>query len=555
MKKSFIFCMTFTFVLLFLQFQVSAEPVKPLSQKDRDAYAELSPFEFKDFLIKKASEKQLPVLNAGRGNPNFINTRARLAFSMLQDFAVSVSAGSGINKDLAYPPQDKEGISDKFKKHLAEQADIQTAEFLLQSMDYSNNKLAIQPDSFVADMVDAILGDHYPTPSKMLTTPARIVEGYLKSIHFPGNRESDSEFDLFATEGATAAMIYVFNTLKENFLLIPGDNIAIITPVFSPYLEIPVLNDYKLKPIYVKGSETTGWQIPEEELNKLKNKEIKALFMVNPMNPGAASMSRESVEKIGAIIKQERSDLIVLTDTVYCPFVDEFHDLLELVPENCIGVYSYSKYFGVTGWRLGVVFVQRENIFDKMIKNLSLDHKKKLRARYSTVSTEPDNISFIDRLLIDSRYVALAHTGGLSTPQQCVMALFSLYDLMDKNKGYKKSIQALLNKRMTNLYRPMKMPPPKGSDQTMYYNMVNIKTLAEHLYGKAFADYLTTTYTPFGFLLALSSRYQTVLLPGVGFAGPEWSVRVSLANLPDDDYIKIGENIVSLINEYYKGWK
>ena len=32
-----------------------------------------------------------------------------------------------------------------------------------------------------------------------------------------------SDFECFATEGAASAILYVFNTLKENFLLKPGD--------------------------------------------------------------------------------------------------------------------------------------------------------------------------------------------------------------------------------------------------------------------------------------------------------------------------------------------
>lgn len=75
------------------------------------------------------------------------------------------------------------------------------------------------------------------------------------------------------------------------------------------------------------------------------------------------------------------------------------------------------------------------------------------------------------------------------------------------------------------------------------------------MHGADFSKYLTDTYSPFGFLLELADRYQTVLLPGVGFAGPEWSVRVSLANLPDDDYGAISKRLVALLDEYFAGWQ
>ena len=174
--------------------------------------------------------------------------------------------------------------------------------------------------------------------------------------------------------------------------------------------------------------------------------------MVNPMNPGSVSMSRDSVKKMADIIKTTRKDLIVISDTVYAPFVDDFHDLLGAAPENTIGVYSYSKYFGATGWRLGIIALHENNVIDRMIANLPEKQKAILQKRYGLDSTFPEKIKFIDRMLMDSRAVALAHTGGLSTPQQTIMTLFSLFELMDTDQAYKKSIRTILKKRMQNLY-------------------------------------------------------------------------------------------------------
>ena len=44
-----------------------------------------------------------------------------------------------------------------------------------------------------------------------------------------------------------------------------------------------------------------------------------------------------------------------------------FRSLLGAFPHNTIGVYSYSKYFGCTGWRLGVIAVHEDNLFDELI--------------------------------------------------------------------------------------------------------------------------------------------------------------------------------------------
>ena len=55
---------------------------------------------------------------------------------------------------------------------------------------------------------------------------------------------------MYAVEGGTAAMTYLFNTLRENRLVVHGDTIAMGMPIFTPYMEIPELDDYKLKKIY-----------------------------------------------------------------------------------------------------------------------------------------------------------------------------------------------------------------------------------------------------------------------------------------------------------------
>jgi aspartate 4-decarboxylase len=96
-----------------------------------------------------------------------------------------------------------------------------------------------------------------------------------------------------------------------------------------------------------------------------------------------------------------------------------------MCPKNTLLVYSYSKYFGATGWRLGVIATHKSNLFDEQLANLPKNIQKDLNKRYSSITTEPEKLPFIDRVVADSRTVALNHTAGLSTPQQVQMVLFS----------------------------------------------------------------------------------------------------------------------------------
>jgi aspartate 4-decarboxylase len=83
------------------------------------------------------------------------------------------------------------------------------------------------------------------------------------------------------------------------------------------------------------------------------------------------AISKEPFAKLSTLVKKKRPDLMLLTDDVYGTFVEDFRSLLGELPHNTIGVYSYSKYFGCTGWRLGVIAIHEDNIFDKKIAKLA----------------------------------------------------------------------------------------------------------------------------------------------------------------------------------------
>ena len=180
------------------------------------------------------------------------------------------------------------------------------------------------------------------------------------------------------------------------------------------------------------------WQYPESEIDKLKDASIKALFVVNPNNPPSVAMRPQSVRQLKHVVENFNPDLMIISDDVYSTFVDNFSSIMADLPYNTIGVYSYSKYFGVTGWRLGTIALYEDNVFDKLLREQDEDRKERARKRYSGLSTDPDSILFIDRIVADSRQVALNHTAGLSTPQQVQMACFSPIAIVDKKTTYKK---------------------------------------------------------------------------------------------------------------------
>ena len=69
-------------------------------------------------------------------------------------------------------------------------------------------------------------------------------------------------------------MTYIFNSLRANHLLKPGDTIALGTPIFTPYLEIPHMSDYQLEVVNVQADEDQNWQYSKAELDKLRDPKV-----------------------------------------------------------------------------------------------------------------------------------------------------------------------------------------------------------------------------------------------------------------------------------------
>lgn len=522
-------------------------------------YGKISPFEFKNKLIDLAKDRKSAhiLLDAGRGNPNWTASTPRDAFFTFGHFAVSETKRTFESCDLAGIPH-KEGIYNRFLKFLEENKSFPAIELLEKIINYGIKEKGFNPDDFLYELCDAIIGDNYPYPDRMLPHIESIVHDYLlkELCYLPPSKK----FKLFAVEGATAAMCYIFDSLIANELLQRKDKIAIMTPIFTPYLEIPQIPRYDLESIYIHASEVNEegsytWQYPEEELNKLKDPSIKALFLVNPSNPPSMAIHDKSKELLKDIVTNHNPNLMIISDDVYGTFVNKFQSLVADLPHNSIGVYSYSKYFGVTGWRLGTLALYEDNIFDKLISELPSDKKEIVNKRYESLSTAPEKIPFIDRIVADSRQVALNHTAGLSTPQQVQMAFFSAFSLVDKENRYKNQTIDICHRRQRLLFEGLDLPIKENPYDASYYTEFDLLQWALKNYGAEFANYLESNYKPVDVLYKLAEESSIVLLSGGGFQGPEWSVRISLANLDDDAYSEIGTVLRKILEDFVHNWK
>ena len=517
------------------------------------SFETLSPFEIKDELIKLAKKTsrttQSAFLNAGRGNPNWIATTPREGYFLLGQFAITES-----KRVMEHPagiggmPQ-AQGIGGRLEAWLGKHSDMPGASFLSAMVPFAVKTFGFEPDAFVHELVDSIIGDNYPVPDRMLVHNERIAHEYLMWA-MCGDPRPSGKFDLYAVEGGTAAMCYIFKSLKANRLLRPGDTIALGTPIFTPYIEMPHLEDYALNVVKIEAPQENRFQFTDSEIQKLEDPKIKAFFVVNPGNPTGVALSKETIAKLAKLVKTKRPDLMLLTDDVYGTFVPEFRSLLGELPQNTIGVYSYSKYFGATGWRLGIIAIHENNIFDRMIKKLPDPDLHALDKRYGALTLEPRNVKFIDRIVADSRDVALNHTAGLSLPQQVMMSMFSLVELMDCEKRYQKACREIVHRRALLMIEGLGLEVSPNPLYDAYYGLIDFEFWARKNIGVDAVEYLKKHVHPLDLAFRLAEDHGIVLLNGGGFDAPNWSLRVSLANLGDDVYEEIGRGVRAVARGY-----
>ncbi|MFE9425539.1 bifunctional aspartate transaminase/aspartate 4-decarboxylase [Kitasatospora sp. NPDC006697] len=540
-----------------------------ITREEIHRLARLSPFELKGEFIRLAEAFQADrpgqkgksaahMLNAGRGNPNWIATGPREAFYALGYFGLAESKRVWTADDLGGMPEQR-GIAGRFDSFVRSHPELPGIQQLKACVDLATDRFGFDRAAWLHELADSVVGDNYPVPGRILPHVEQVARGYLEE-ELMGGAPPAGTLDVFATEGGTAAMCYVFDSLMKNGVLHKGDRIALMVPVFTPYIEIPELEDYQFDVVTVEadlfaGAGVRQWRYPEEQVAKLADPAVKLVCLVNPSNPPSLALSRRVADQIKGIVAGSNPNLLIVTDDVYGTFVDGFRTLAADLPRNTLLVYSYSKHFGATGHRLGLIGLNRDNVVDELIAALPQVEKDRLAKRYGTLSLEPAGIRFIDRLVADSRQVALNHTAGLSLPQQVQLTLFSLFALLPEGKAYKALVQSIVQQRLGLLLEGSGMKIAEDPQRAGYYIELDLLAEAERTSGKAFADFLEKNYEPTEPLFRLAEQTGVVLLNGGGFDGPQWSIRVSLANLDSLDYLKIGHHLQRIFDDYRAEWQ
>lgn len=170
----------------------------------------------------------------------------------------------------------------------------------------------------------------------------------------------DFEKEIIVTAGSieaiTAALIAIIDAKK--------DEVILFSPSYTSYSEAVKVSGGK--PVFVNLIENEGWRIDFKSLERRISKKTAAILFCNPNNPTGTIFPKKDLLRIADLA--EKKKFFIISDEVYKDFVyDDKSNLFSLaqIPElrkTVIRVFSLSKAYAMTGWRIGFLHSDEENV-------------------------------------------------------------------------------------------------------------------------------------------------------------------------------------------------
>jgi aspartate/methionine/tyrosine aminotransferase len=153
---------------------------------------------------------------------------------------------------------------------------------------------------------------------------------------------------IVVTTGSSAGFILAFLALFE-----PGARVAIASPGYPPYRHI--LTALGCEPMPIEISAETRWALTVEALMETHRRTpLQGVLIASPANPTGTMMQAEALRDL--IHAAEAQDIRVVSDEIYHGLDYAFPaETAARFSDDALVINSFSKYFCMTGWRIGWV--------------------------------------------------------------------------------------------------------------------------------------------------------------------------------------------------------
>ena len=146
-------------------------------------------------------------------------------------------------------------------------------------------------------------------------------------------------------------------------LALAGDEIILPSPSYASYQH--VIRMAGGVPVFVPLDEERNFDLDVEALARRITSRTRAIFYCNPNNPTGTIYSRE--QSLAMMALAQTHDLLIITDEVYKDFL--YTDVPYFTPAQeeaargrVVRIYSFSKAYAMTGWRVGYLHADRAHV-------------------------------------------------------------------------------------------------------------------------------------------------------------------------------------------------
>jgi aspartate/methionine/tyrosine aminotransferase len=172
---------------------------------------------------------------------------------------------------------------------------------------------------------------------------------------------------IVVTTGSSGGFILAFLSMFE-----PGDRVAVTVPGYPPYRHI--LTALGCEPVLIETTNETRHALTGEALLATHRKApLKGVLVGSPANPTGTMMSREALA--GLIAASEDAGIRFISDEIYHGLDYAFPAVTAAeLSDHALVINSFSKYFCMTGWRVGWMVVPEILVrpIERLQQNLSI---------------------------------------------------------------------------------------------------------------------------------------------------------------------------------------
>ena len=243
---------------------------------------------------------------------------------------------------------------------------------------------ARQREAAGQDIIHMEVGEpDFPTPAPIVAAGMRALQSghtkYTAARGLPQLREAIAGYyasrfgvvispeRILITPGASGALQLVLGAMLN-----PGDEVLMTDPGYPCNRHFVRLFEGKATAIPVDAA--TDYQLNSQHIQDHWNVATKAVMLATPANPTGTVLSLQQLADIHAAVSQRGGELIV--DEIYQGLTYGIPDTtaLSLDADNLWVINSFSKYFGMTGWRLGWVVAPEWAVetLDRLAQNIFL---------------------------------------------------------------------------------------------------------------------------------------------------------------------------------------